>query len=128
VVIDQIAMVANDVAAEDAVEVVAVAAAEAKAGIVRAQRIAERRWVLVRRRLGQTTRLPRKPRPCRKVTVLIAMKTWAMRTLGTLRLPKRLASGSRTIVHPHSRNSGRRNRSTRRRNLSTGHRCLHHNM
>lgn len=129
VVIDQIAAVANAVAAEDVVEAdAAVVAAGAKAGIVRDQRRAEHPWALVRRLPGQKTRLLRKPPLCRRVTVPIAMKTSSMRNRVTIRLPKRLGSGSRTIVRLHRRSSGRRNRSTRRRNPSTGRQCLRHNM
>jgi hypothetical protein len=119
--IDRIAM-ASVVAAEDAVVADAAVAAEAKAEIVRAQRRAEHRWAL-----AQKTRLLRKPHPFRRLTVLIAVKTLAMRALGT-RLRKRLASGSRTIVRLHSRNSGRLSRSIRRHNPSTGRRRLHLNM
>ena len=125
-VIDQTAMVANAIVAEDAVVADAVVAAEAKAGIVKEDRRAEDLRASAVRLLGQKTRLLRKPRLCRRVTVPIAMKTLAMRTQGIIRLPKRFESGSMTIVHRRNRNSGRPNRSTRRRNLSTGSR--HHNM
>jgi hypothetical protein len=136
VVIDQIAMVANVVAAEGAVAADAAVAEEAKAeeakaGIVRAHRRAEHRRALARRLPGPRTRLLRKPHRYRKVTVPIilktpAMKTLAMRTLAIMRLLKRLASGSRTIVRRRNRSSGQHIRSTGRRNLTTGSRYLHH--
>jgi hypothetical protein len=56
------------------------------------------------------------------------MRTLSTETLGIINLPKRLASGSRTIARRHNRNSGQRSLTTRRRNLSTGSRYLHHNM
>jgi len=119
VVTDQIAMVANAVAAEDAVAVGAVVAVEAKAAIARAHRRAEDPLALARRLPDQKTRLLRKPHPCHRVTVLITTKS-----LGIISL-KSLVSGSRTIVRRHNRSSGQRNRTTRRRNPSTESR---HNM
>jgi hypothetical protein len=124
--------VANAVAAEDAVAADAVVAAEAKAGIVRVHRRAEHPAALARRLPDQKTRLLRKPRRYRRLTVPIGMKVRATRAPGIVRtlgmnrlLLKRLANGSRTIARRLNR-SGRRNRSTRRRSLSTASRLLHH--
>jgi hypothetical protein len=104
-----------------------VVAAEAKAEIVKEHRKAVHLLASARRLRGQTTRLLRKPRRCRRVTVPITMRTLAItKTPGIIKRLRRLASGSRTIDRRHSRSSGRRNRSTTRRNLSTGSR--HHNM
>ena len=123
VAIDPIAMVANVVAAEDAVADDAAVAAEA---IARMRRRAVHLRDLARRLPGQATRSLRKQPPCRRVTVPIIMKTPAMGTLGIIRLPKRPASGTRTL--PFDRISVRRPRSTRRRHLRSGTRRLHHNM
>jgi hypothetical protein len=123
VVIGQIAMVANAVVAEDAVAADAAVEAGVKAGIVRVRCRAEHPRASVRNLPGQKTRLLRNPRPCRRVTVLIAMGTLATGTLDTTSLPKRRASGSRTIDRRYNRNSDQRNLTTRRRNLSTGSRC-----
>ncbi|MDB6088261.1 MAG: hypothetical protein JWN85_1045 [Gammaproteobacteria bacterium] len=133
VVSAQIAMVANVVAAEDADAADAAVAAEAKAGIATVHRRAEHLRALGRRLPGQKTRLPRKPRRYRRVTGPIAMKTLvmrtlAMRTMAIIKLLKRDASGSRTIVRPCNRSSVRRNRNTRSRDPRTGTRRLHHNM
>jgi hypothetical protein len=119
-VIGQIAMA---VVAEDADAADVAVEAEVKAGIVRARCRAEHPQASVRSLLGQKTRLLRNPRPCRRVTVLIAMGTLATGTLGITSLPKRLASGSRTIDRRLNRNSGQRSLTTRHRNLSTGSRC-----
>jgi hypothetical protein len=134
-------VVANAAAVEDAVAADAVAAVEAKAVTARVHRRAEHPGALARRLPGQKTRLLRKRRRYRRVTVPIGMKAPAMkapatktrgimRTLGTNRLLKRLASG-RTIARRLKRSgrlnrTGRRNRSTRRRSLSTASRRLHH--
>lgn len=122
VAIDPIAMVANVVAAEDAVADDAAVAAEA---IARMRRRAVRLRDLARRLPGQVTRSRKRP-PCRRVTVPITMKTPAMGTLGIIRLPKRPVSGTRTF--PFDRISVRRHRTTRRRHLRSGTRRLHHNM
>jgi hypothetical protein len=133
VVSAQIAMVVNAVAAEDADAADAAVVAEAKAGIATVHRRAEHLRALGRRLPGQKTRLPRKPRRYRRVTGPIAMKTLVMRslvmrTMAIIKLLKRNASGSRTIVRPCNRSSVRRNRNTRSRDLRTGTRRLHHNM
>jgi hypothetical protein len=139
-------VVANAAAVEDAVAADAVAAVEAKAVTARVHRRAEHPGALARRLPGQKTRLLRKRRRYRRVTVPIGMKApgmkplamkapatkapGIMRTLGTNRLLKRPASG-RTIARPLKRSgplnrTGRRNRSTTRRSLSTASRRLHH--
>ena len=123
VAIDPIAMVANVVAAEDAVADVVAVAAEA---IARMRRRAEHLPDLARRLPGQETRSLRNRPPCRRVTVLITTKTPATGTLGFMRLPKKPASGLRTL--PFDRISVRRHRSTSRRRLRSGTRRLHHNM
>jgi len=87
VVTDQIAMVANAVAAEDVAEDDAVVAVEVKAGIARACRRGELwapdlrtlAWRLLL--LGQRTHLPRKLHRCRRVTVRITTRTLATRHL-----------------------------------------------
>lgn len=80
---DQIAMVANAVAAEDVAAGDAVVAAEVKAEIARACRrggpCAPNLRTLAWRLLGRKTHLPRKLRPCRRVTVRITMRTLATR-------------------------------------------------
>jgi len=85
VAIDPIAMVANVVAAEDAVADDAAVAAEA---IARMRRRAEQLRDLARRLQGQETRSLRNRPPCRRVTVLITMKTPAMGTLGSSGSPR----------------------------------------
>jgi len=85
VVTDQIAMVANAVAAEDVAADDAVVAVEVKAGIARACRRGEL-WApdlrtLAWRLLGQRSHLPRKLHRCRRVTVRITTRTPATRHL-----------------------------------------------
>jgi hypothetical protein len=123
VAIDPIAMVANVVAAEDAVADDAAVVAEA---IARMRRRAEQLRDLARRLPGQETRSLRNRPRCRRVTVLITMKTPAMGMLGFIRLPKKPASSRRNIVLPYNTISVRRHRSTSR--LRSGTRRLHHNM
>jgi hypothetical protein len=126
---------ANAVAAEDAVAADAVVAVEAKAVTGTVHRRAEHPAALARRLPGQRTRLLRKPRRYRRVTVPIGTKAPAtkapgiMRTLDTNRHLKRLANG-RTIARRLNRSdrlnrTGPRNRSTRRRSLNIASRRLH---
>jgi len=129
VAIDQIALVANAVAAEDAVGEDAVVVAEAKAAIVTAHRRAEHPLQALMRSLpGRRTRSPHKARLCRRATVPITVRNPAMGILGIIRVRKKPGSGSRTIVHRPNRSSVRRQRNTRRSNLRTGSRLPHHNM
>jgi hypothetical protein len=83
VVTDQIATVANAVAAEDVAAGDAVVVAEVKAGIARACRRGEL-WApdprtLAWRLLGPRTHLPRKLHRCRRVTVRITTRTLVTR-------------------------------------------------